>query len=140
MTISTPLLNSEGIETRDKIDGCFVNIDENENEIKTPVEIKLTKNFKGEKAYQALQWAQVRKEKIVMLIFSPNSIEQIHQEIIKFANRNGFTDNETNKIEILHISEPFSFSPIVGVDNVSSDHSRLTQFYKDYAFWSTNNK
>ncbi len=129
------LIDPEGIKTKDKIDGYFVNIDENDNEIKTPVEIKLTKSFKGDKAYQALQWAQVRKEKIVMLILSPDSLEQIHEEIIRFANRNGFTDDDTNKIEILLLSDPFSFSPIVGVENVSSDHSRLTQFYKDFAYW-----
>ncbi len=129
------LIDPEGRETKDKIDGYFVNIDENENEIKTPVEIKLTKNFKGDKAYQALQWTQVRKEKIVMLIFSPGSLDQIREEIIKFANRNGFTDDDTNKIEILLLSDPFSFSPIIGVENVSSDHSRLTQFYKDFAYW-----
>jgi len=42
-------------KSKDKLDGYFVNLSLDDQEIKTNVEIKLTKNFKGEKAYQVLQ-------------------------------------------------------------------------------------
>lgn len=119
----------------DKIDGFFVNYDENENEIKTHVEIKLTKKFTGDKAYQALQWAQVKKEPIVMIIFSPDSIDEINHQIIDYAEKKGFTLEDTNRIKILNIDSQYSFSPIVGVENVLSDHTKLTEFYSNYAFW-----
>lgn len=119
----------------DKIDGYFINYDENENEIKTYVEIKLTKNFTGDKAYQALQWTQLRKEPIIMIIFSPNSIEEINQRIIDYAERMGFTSEDTEKIRILNISESYAFCSIIGVGGVLSNHSKLIGFYNDFAFW-----
>ncbi len=119
----------------DKIDGYFINYDENEKEIKTYVEIKLTKKFTGDKSYQALQWSQVKKEPIVLLIFSPDSIGEINQQIIDYAEKKGFTLEDTNRIKILNIGIPYSFSPIIGVENVITNHSKLIEFYSNYAFW-----
>jgi len=119
----------------DKIDGYFINYDENEKEIKTHVEIKLTKRFTGDKAYQALQWSQVKREPIVLLIFSPDSIDEINQQIIDYAEKKGFTLEDTNRIKILNIENQYSFSPIIGVENVLSNHSKLLEFYSNYAFW-----
>ena len=118
-----------------KIDGYFINYDENENEIKTYVEIKLTKKFTGDKAYQALQWSQVRKEPIVLLVFSPDPIDEMKRQIIDYAEKKGFTLEDTNRIKILNIENQYSFSPIIGVENVLSNHSKLLEFYSNYAFW-----
>ena len=56
-----------------------------------------------------------KKKKIKKSI--ENSLEQRYEEIIKFGNRNGFTDDDTNKIEILLLSDPFSFSQVKQAHN-----------------------
>jgi len=122
-------------EKSDKIDGYFINYDEEGNEIKTYAEIKVTKKFTDDKAYQAVQWAQVRKEPIVMIVFSPDEKESIQEQIIKYAEKKGFTDEETNRIKILNISIPYAFCPIIGVESVLSNHSKLVEFYRNYAIW-----
>ena len=70
-----------------------------------------------------------------MIIFSPNSIEEIKQRIIDYAERMGFTSEDTEKIRILNISEPYAFCSIIGVGGVLSNHSKLIEFYNDFAFW-----
>lgn len=122
-------------EKSDKIDGYFINYDEEGNEIKTYAEIKVTKKYTDDKAYQAIQWSQVRKEPIVMIIFSPDDKESIQEQNIKYAEKNGFTAEETKRIKILNISIPYAFCPIIGVESVLSNHSKLVEFYRNYAVW-----
>ncbi|MHA1683672.1 MAG: hypothetical protein ACTSUE_22230 [Promethearchaeota archaeon] len=129
------LIDPEKTLSNDKIDGFFINYDLNEKEIRTYVEIKVTKQFKKEKAYQILQWSQIRKTPIVYLIFSPSSIETIKQEVNLFAEQKGFTQEDTNRIKYLHISNPYAFCAIAGVENVLTDHQKLVEFYKTYAAW-----
>jgi hypothetical protein len=144
----TPILNQLNIKferndvkinpenpSSDKIDGCFINYDMDGKEIKTYSEIKLTGNFKKEKAYQAFQWSQLRKEPIIMIIFCPDSKEDIKKEINTYAIQNGFLPEDTARIKILHIRNPFAFVSIIGVENVMSDHQNLMDFYNTMALW-----
>ncbi len=121
--------------TNDKIDGYFINYDEEENEIKSHAEIKLVKKFSGDKVYQALQWSQVRKNTIIMIVFCPDNLENIHKEIIKYAEKNGFTSEDTKRIKILNIPDPYAFCPIIGIKSVMSNFDKLLEFYRNFGRW-----
>ena len=118
-----------------RIDGYFINYDEEDNEVRTYAEIKLAKEFTNDKAYQVLQWSQVREKPIILIVFSPNSIDDIKNKIIEFSEKKGFSIDDVNRIHILNISIPFAFCSIIGIESLLSNYEELTNFYKDYGEW-----
>jgi hypothetical protein len=130
------LIDPSQQNTRNKIDGYFINYDFHEHEIKTYVEIKVTKNFKGDKAYQALQWIQMNPTKpIVMIIFSQESLTNIKSQIIEFAEKENFGLDLVNKINFIHINNPYAFCAINGIENVNSDPKATMDFFNAFAPW-----
>lgn len=122
--------------TKDKIDGYFINYSLENEEIRTHVEIKLTKEFKGEKAYQALQFLQLHpKESCVMLIFSPTTIDKIKEEVNEYAANQGYSNSELNRLYYILIDEPIGFCAIDGINKVSNDADKLLEFLEAYAKW-----
>jgi predicted phosphohydrolase len=122
--------------SKDKIDGYFINYTLEDDEIKTHVEIKLTKEFKGEKAYQALQYLQLHKEEhLVMIIFSPSSVEIINREIIKYAENNAYENSLFERLHLILIENPLAFCAINGISSVSSDSNQLSLFLDSYSNW-----
>lgn len=122
--------------SRDKIDGFFINYSLDDEEIKTPVEIKLTREFKGEKAYQALQYLQLNpNDSLIMIIFSPTTLEIITKEIIQYAENNGYDKSVYERIHIILIDKPIAFSSINGITRVSSDAENMLDFLNAFANW-----
>jgi hypothetical protein len=122
--------------TKDKLDGYFVNPSLDDREIRTLAEIKLTKNFKGEKAYQVLQWLTLNPEQhIIFIIFSPTTLEEIKKELIAFAEKQNFDLALMPRIQFLHISDPYAFCAINAVEALAGTADRLNEFYNAFAQW-----
>ncbi len=122
--------------TKDKIDGYFVNYSLENEEIRTYVEIKLTKEFKGIKAYQALQFLQLRpEESCVMIIFSPTTLKNIKEEVNEYAANQGYSSSVLNRLYYILIDEPIGFCAIDGINKVSSDSNKLLEYLEAYAKW-----
>jgi len=122
--------------SRDKIDGYFINYSLNNEEIRTHVEIKLTANFKGDKAYQTLQFLQLNPEdSIVMMIFCPMPIDKIKKEIYEYAENNGYNKEVYNRLHFIHIENPIAFAPIIGIPKVSADSDKFFEFLEAFANW-----
>ena len=122
--------------SRDKIDGYFVNYSLNNEEIRTHAEIKLTANFKGDKAYQALQFLQLHPEdSCVMIILCPMSLEKIKKEINEYAENNGYNKEVYNRIHYIHIENPIAFTPIIGIPKVSADSDKYFEFLEAFSNW-----
>ena len=120
----------------DKLDGYFVIYDIEGNEVDIPVEIKLTKRFEGKKAYQILQWLNLNPErKIVLVVFSPTPKNEIEKEISLYADSQGYSQDIMRRIEILHIENPYAFTPINYLSNKSLNSEQILSFYDNFAFW-----
>jgi hypothetical protein len=120
----------------DKLDGYFTIYDTGGNEINIPVEIKLTKQFEGKKAYQILQWLDLNQEKkIVLIVFSPTPKTEIEKQISLYADSQGYTQDIMKRIEILHIENPYAFTPINYLSNKSLNSNQILSFYDNFAFW-----
>jgi len=130
------LVNPSKTHTTDKLDGYFIVIDQSENEVKIPVEIKLSKKFEGKKAYQILQWLILNPErKIVLIVFSPTPKNEIVKEISLYADSQGYSQDIMKRIEILHIANPYAFTPINYLSTKSLDSDQILSFYDNFAFW-----
>lgn len=130
------LVDPSRILSRDKIDGYFVNYSLEDEEIKTHVEIKLTKEFKGEKAYQALQYLQLHpEESLVMIIFTPTPSNIINKEIINYAENNGYDKSVYKRIKFILIDKPIAFSAINGISRASIDSESILEFLDAFANW-----
>ncbi len=122
--------------TRDKIDGYFINYSLDDEEIKTHAEIKLTKEFKGEKAYQALQYLQLNKEEhLVMIIFTPTPIELINREITHYAENNAYERSIFERLHIILIENPLAFCAINWISRGGSEPYQISEFLDSYANW-----
>ncbi|KKN19430.1 hypothetical protein LCGC14_0945780 [marine sediment metagenome] len=122
--------------SRDKIDGYFVNYSLEDKEIKTFVEIKVSKAFKGDKAYQTLQFLQLNKEKeLVLIVFSPITIDNLHKAINQYAENEGYEKSVYERLNIILIDNPLAFCAINGISRVSSDSSKLADFLDAFANW-----
>ncbi len=125
--------------TRDRLDGYFENETLASEKIRTPVEIKLTKEFKGDKSYQALQWLQLHHaEHMVLIIFSPVTIDEVKGSLVEYAARNGY-DNKNNqllcRLHYIVVSSPIAFSPIIGADTMKGEPDKAEQFFDAFAWW-----
>lgn len=122
--------------SRNKIDGYFINYSLNNEEIRTHVEIKLTANFKGDKAYQTLQFLQLNpKDSIVMMIFCHMPIDKIKKEIYEYAENNGYNKEVYSRLHFIHIENPIAFAPIIGIPKVSADSDKFFEFLEAFANW-----
>jgi hypothetical protein len=129
-------IDPEGKFSRFKIEGFFSNYSLNDEEIKTAVEIILAKEFKGDKAYQGLQYLQIHKEeKLIMLIFSPTPLETINQEIIQYAENNGFDKFIYERMYVILIEDPLAYCAINDINQIGGDTNRFLQFLDAYANW-----
>ncbi len=105
-------------------------------EIKTYAEIKLTGKFKGEKASQALQWLQLHPyDSLIMIIFCPNSLEDIKQEIFHYSELQGFGHAVYQRLYYILINNPYAFAPIIGFSKVDSDINKIIEFLEAFAHW-----
>lgn len=122
--------------SRNKIDGYFINYSLNNEEIRTHAEIKLTANFKGDKAYQTLQFLELNpKDSIVMMIFCPMPIDKIKKEIYEYAENNGYNKEVYSRLHFIHIENPIAFAPIIGIPKVSADSDKFFEFLEAFANW-----
>ena len=122
--------------TKDKIDGYFVNYSLSNEKIKTYAEIKLTNNFKGDKAYQVLQYLQLNEDKhIILIIFCPMDLEKIKKEIYEYAENNGYSPKIYERLQFIHIKKPIAFAPVYGITKVSSDADKLFGYLDAFANW-----
>ncbi len=123
-------------QSQDKIDGYFVNYDFDNNEIKTYAEIKVTKDFKGDKAYQVLQWLQIHpKDEIVMIIASPTPLENIKKEINFYLEKENYQKELLGRLNFIHISNPYAFVALTGLSQVQSNNEKYFQFLESFANW-----
>lgn len=130
-----PVDPGEGL-TRDKIDGYFVNYSIESKEIRTHTEIKLTADFKGDKAYQALQFLQLHPdESIIMILFCPSTLEKIKKKIYEYAENNAYNNEIYSRLYFIHIQNPLAFAPIIGITKVSADSDKLLEFLESFANW-----
>lgn len=130
-----PVDPGEGL-TRDRIDGYFVNYSIESKEIRTHTEIKLTADFKGDKAYQALQFLQLHPdESIIMILFCPSTLEKIKKKIYEYAENNAYNNEIYSRLCFIHIQNPLAFAPIIGITKVSADSDKLLEFLESFANW-----
>ncbi len=122
--------------TKDKIDGYFVNYSMESKEIRTHAEIKLTSNFKGEKAYQVLQFLQLHPdESIIMILFCPSTLENIKKKIYEYAENNAYNHEIYSRLYFIHLQNPLAFAPIIGITKVGADSDKLLEFLESFASW-----
>ncbi len=122
--------------SKDKLDGFFITYDASSNEVKIPVEIKVSKEFKGNKAYQILPWLTLNPDqKIVYIVFSPTPRKEIEKEIAMYADKEGFSLDLLKNIELIHISNPYAFASISYLADSTLEPDQILGFYDHFAFW-----
>ncbi len=130
------LIDPERNLSKDKIDGYFINYDYKGLEKRIYVEIKLTKNFIGEKARQVLQWLQLHwEDPFIFLIFTPTPREEINREINYYAEKMDYDLSVLKNLHLIHIKDPYSFCAINGISKSMGDAQNLAKFLDDFSFW-----
>ncbi|QEE16298.1 hypothetical protein DSAG12_02128 [Promethearchaeum syntrophicum] len=130
------LVDPSKIYSKDRLDGYFVIYGADRHEVKTYVEIKLTKKFEGKKASQFLQWLSLNLEKkIVLIVFSPTPKSEILKQISLYADSQGYPQDFIKRIELIHIENPYAFAPINYLSDKSLDSDQILNFYNLFAFW-----
>ncbi len=132
-------IDPTGTRTKNKLDGYFVNETIGGKIINTCVEIKLTKEFKKEKGYQALEWLQLHHaEHMIMIIFSPVTLDDINGALVEYAARNGYNNQDNALLGRLHfilVQNPVAFAPVIGIDNTRTEPEKAEKFFDAFADW-----
>jgi hypothetical protein len=70
-----------------------------------------------------------------MIIFSPTPLEKINQEIIQYAENNGFDKFIYERMYVILIEDPLAYCAINDINQIGSDTNRFLQFLDAYANW-----
>ncbi|MFW9997801.1 MAG: hypothetical protein ACFFD4_37520, partial [Candidatus Odinarchaeota archaeon] len=130
------MVDPERKYSKDKVDGYIENYTLTGDKVKLFVEIKVTKEFKSDKAYQALQWLQLHPaDDFILIIFSPSSIDEIKKECIKHAEQHGYDLELLKRLHYIHVKDPYAFCSINAIKDLGNDSTKIGEFFKAYAVW-----
>lgn len=129
-------IDPEFVKTKDKIDGKFIISSLNNEVYHLFCEIKLCVKFKGDKAGQALQWLELHPTThLVMVIFCPSPLEEINSQINQYALRQNYELTLLERFHIIHISNPYSFCAISGIEPILGKFEELAKYQEALALW-----
>lgn len=91
----------------------------------TAVEIKTGKDFRREKAEQALIFAGVEQKPVIIIWFGDSSKQEVERLIMEQAVKLGRRE-EANLVKVVAVNNPFAFVPILAVAKHQQDeHQRM---------------